>query len=177
MSALFGLTYATYVGIVGASLVAFDGPAVTDAQKAQDEKLWVLTVGKNSPKKDTGAKDGIVSLEYRPQQEMWWRFKPLYAAGVSTDGIVYATAAVRKDFQLGPIQITPHFGPTLYQSKIDQRFSGSELIQFRTGFDILIPITKEVSIGGGYYHISNGNLNRKTSAELDITNISVQYKF
>ena len=172
----FGLTYAVYVAIVGGSMLAFDPPPATPSVTGTPANLWHLSVGRNDPKKGTVGQDGIVTLEYRPETEIGWRFKPLYVVGASVDGAAYIGAAVRKDYQLGPVQVTPFIGPVLYQSFASNAFNSKELIQFRTGFDVLVPINKELSAGMGYYHVSNASLTN-ASAGLDVTKVTLQYKF
>jgi len=170
----FGLTYAMYVAIVGGTLILVDPPPeATTATSAQN--AWLFSVGRNDPDKKPVGENGFLSVEYRPAQEIGWRFKPAYALGVSVDGAAYVTAAVRKDYRLGPVQITPYIGPALYQSKLG-RFESKELLQFRTGFDVFVPLTNKLSFGLGFYHMSNANITNK-SAGLDITRVSLQYRY
>ena len=172
----FGLTYAVYVAIVGGSMLAFDPPPVAPSVTGTPPSLWRASLGFNDPKKGTVGQDGIFTLEYRPETEIGWRFKPLYVVGASVDGAAYLGAAVRKDYQLGPVQVSPFIGPVLYQSQLGNTFKSKELVQFRTGFDVLVPLTKDLSAGAGYYHISNAALTN-ASAGLDVTQVSLQYKF
>jgi hypothetical protein len=171
----FGLTYAMYVAIVGGTLIAVNPApeATTAGVPAQND--WLFSYGRQDPDKKPVGEDGFLSVEYRPAHEIGWRFKPLYALGVSVDGAAYVSAAVRKDYRLGPVQITPYIGPALYQSKLG-RFASKELLQFRTGFDVLVPLTNKVSVGLGYYHMSNAKITN-ASAGLDITRVSLQYRF
>jgi hypothetical protein len=172
----FGLTYAVYVAIVGGSMIAFDPPPATPSVTGTPPSLWQLSLGRNDPKKGTVGQDGIFTLEYRPETEIGWRFKPLYVVGASVDGAGYVGVGVRKDYTLGPVQVTPFIGPVLYQSQLGNTFNSKELIQFRTGFDVLLPISKEFSAGMGYYHVSNAALTG-SSAGLDVTKVTLQYKF
>jgi hypothetical protein len=41
---------------------------------------------------------------------------------------------------------------------------------------VLLPINKELSAGMGYYHLSNAAL-AGSSAGLDVTKVTLQYKF
>jgi hypothetical protein len=95
---------------------------------------------------------------------------------VSVDGAAYVTAAVRKDYRLGPVQITPYIGPALYQSHLGTRFASKELLQFRTGFDVFVPVSNRLSFGLGFYHMSNANITN-ASAGLDVTRLGLQYRY
>jgi len=190
--AVLGLTYATYVALtVGAmALLPSDEDAKQEAAAksttaasgeasqapAAPSGTWLFSYGMNNPNQTSPGKDGFFSAEYWPTEPLFWKLKSIYGAGVSTDGAAYVTAATRRDFKVGPVMITPYTGPILYQSKLGSNWEGRELIQFRTGIDVVIPLTDALSVGAGFYHISNAGLTRR-SAEIDVSRISVQYRF
>lgn len=190
--AVLGLTYATYVALTVGAMAFFPSDehankegATKGVSSADGEALqapagvagkWLFSYGMNNPHKTSPGKDGFLSAEYWPDDPLFWKLKPIYGVGVSTDGAAYVTAATRRDFKVGPVMITPYTGPILYQSKLGSNWEGRELIQFRTGIDVVIPVTNALSIGAGFYHISNAGLTNR-SAEIDVSRISVQYKF
>lgn len=190
--AVLGLTYATYVALtVGAmAFLPSDEQAGNEAggkdrtathseglkAPADASGTWLFSYGMNNPNKTSPGKDGFWSAEYWPSAPLFWKLKPIYGVGVSSDGAAYVTAATRRDFKVGPIMITPYTGPILYQSDPGSKWEGRELIQFRTGIDVVIPVTNALSVGAGFYHISNAGLTTR-SAEIDVSRISVQYRF
>lgn len=190
--AVLGLTYATYVALTVGAMALLpsdehtkDGAAPQRAHSANGEDLkgspdaggrWLFSYGMNNPRKTSPGTDGFLSAEYWPAEPLLWKLKPIYGVGVSTDGAAYITAATRRDFKLGPVTLSPYTGPVLYQSKMGSNWEGRELIQFRTGIDVVIPLTDALSLGAGFYHISNAGLTTR-SAEIDVSRISVQYKF
>ncbi|NTW55725.1 MAG: hypothetical protein HGB20_01615 [Chlorobiaceae bacterium] len=176
---VLGLSYATYVALTAGVLV-FVNPA---EEKTAGENLpihkneWLITAGSNSKSGSDGpGKDVLISVDYRPDSYLFWKFKPLYAFGFAPDGAVYTSFGIRKDYRIGPVQITPFFGPALYQRDIGSRWEAKELLQFRTGFDVMVPVTGEIKIGGGFYHISNGQ-NNDYSADIDVTHATVAFSF
>lgn len=171
----FGMTYAVYVAIVGGSLIAFDPPP-EEATAQPAAPAWLYSLGRNDPVKMTPGADGFLSLEYRPNEDIRWGFKPTYALGLSVDGAAYVSAGIRKDFRVGPLQVTPYFGPAVYQKQLGSEFTPKGLVQFRTGFDVFVPVTPKVSVGLGYYHMSNANMSDE-SAGLDVTRLTVQYRY
>lgn len=170
----FGMTYAMYVAVVGGSLLAFDPPVQPDSSKPVGP-AWAVSVGANDPQKSPVGQDGFLSVDYRPNTEWIGRFKPQWGLGASVDGAVYANLALRKDYRWGAVQVTPYIGPALYQSQADQGLRARELIQFRTGFDVLLHAGPKVSMGLGYYHISNAKLTR-FSAGIDVTRFTLQFQ-
>ena len=169
---LFGINYAMFVGLVGGGMIAFEPPA----HPPQEKTDWLMTVGTNSPRKAPVGQDGFLTVESRPRNELAWGFKPVYAVGLSVDGGAFATVGVRKDYHFGNLQLTQFFGPALYQSELGTDFKAKELVQFRTGFDFIYNINPKLGIGAGFYHISNAKLTTE-SAGVDVTRLSIQYKF
>jgi hypothetical protein len=173
----FGMTYAVYVALVTSSMVALDAPVPPkDAPQAQ-QGTWSYSLGYNDPRKGTPGADGFVNIEYLPNGPALWRgLKPRYDLGVSVDGAVFGSAGLRKDFYVSNVLITPYTGLVAYQSDLGKSYKGRELIQFKTGIDVTVPLTPKVSLGVGYYHISNAGLTR-SSAEIDVSRVLLQYRY
>jgi len=169
----FGVTYAVFVGAI-LGLMAFGKPS--DEMKRRDvgSPNWALTYGQNAPRKSDFGQDGVVTLEYRSDRAMWFDLKPLYAVGTDMKG-AFVAVGLRKDFYFGKLQVTPFFGPALYQSDLSD-FSAGELIQLRTGIDVALPVSDRVRIAVGYYHLSNAR-NDDHTAGIDVTRISIVGRF
>jgi len=168
---LLGLTYAQFVAVVGGAMVAFDGhePVQADASRA------LVSIDHVYKNQGLAVKESMLSVELRPAQEWIWGFKPVYAVGAATDNSAYASLGVRKDYHFGNVQVTPFLGPALYQSKLGT-FKGNELLQFRTGFDVIYNMSPNVGFGVGVYHISNAQIT-KHSADKDMRRLTLQIKF
>ncbi|NTU97994.1 MAG: hypothetical protein HGA62_09310 [Chlorobiaceae bacterium] len=171
---VLGLSYATYVALTAGVLI-FVKPS--DEISPIHKDALMITYGSNSKCGSTGpGKDAFISADYRPDNYLFWKFKSSYAFGFSTDGAVYTAFGIRKDYKIGPVQITPFIGPALYQREIGSHWESKQLLQFRTGFDVMLPVTSEIKIGGGFYHISNGQ-NDDHSANIDVTHATVAFSF
>lgn len=168
---LFGLTYAQFVAVVGGGMLAFDPPPAPPDERTR----YILSWGTNAPDKEPVGRDGFLTLEARPSQTLFWGLKPIYAAGLSVDGGGFLSYGVRKDYHWQRLQFTPNFGPTLYQASLGERFQGRQLIQFRTGFDLLLEVTPQLSVGAGVYHISNAKLTPQ-SAGIDVRRLTLQWR-
>ena len=77
--------------------------------------------------------------------------------------------------QLGPVELTPHFDLGLFQ---DGRggFDARELVQFRSGLDLLVPLGPRMSVGLGYYHVSSARITRR-SADLDVVRLALSWRY
>lgn len=168
---LLGLTYAQFVAIVGGGMLVFD-PA--DHPESLNTHL-VISVGQNAKNKSPVGQNGFLTIEGRPSREIAWGFKPVYSMGLSVDGAGFVGYGVRKDYRWGDLQLTPFFGPVLYQQQIG-RFEAKQLVQFRTGFDVIYNVTPSVGMGLGMYHISNAGLTSE-SAGIDVTRFTLQFKY
>ncbi|WP_421704931.1 hypothetical protein [Aliiroseovarius sp.] len=135
----------------------------------------MVTLGKNAGGKDGIGRDGLASFDFYSEQEWFWNLKPIWAFALSQDGGAFASLGLRKDFYLGEVQISPYTGIALHQSDLSH-FEKRELLQFRTGFDIMVPITDNASFSVGYYHMSNAR-NNEWSASLDVTRFGLVYRF
>ncbi len=170
----FGVTYAVFVGAVWAALV-FGKP--TEEMKRRDVQSpnWSLTWGRNAPDKSAFGQDGVLTIEYRSDQELLFGLKPIYAIGSDFEGGAFVSVGLRKDFYFGRMQITPFFGPALYQSDLGD-FSEGELLQLRTGIDLAYVASDRMRVSIGYFHMSNGQ-NNEHSAGIDVTRLAVSYRF
>lgn len=130
---------------------------------------------------DFGATDddrwryGFVTGEVRPDGAFWRGVKPIYSFGVSGEGAVYLSAGIRGDIPVGGFLVTPHFSVAAYQ---DGRggFDSKELLQFRTGIDAFWPLSHNVWLGIGYYHISNASITDK-SADADVVRVNLMWRY
>lgn len=168
---LLGLTYAQFVAVVGGGMLAFD----PSEHPATQNTHVLITLGQNAEDKSPVGQDGFLTIEGRPAREIGWGFKPVYSLGLSVDGAGFVGYGVRKDYRWGNVQLTPFFGPALYQKEAG-RFEAKELMQFRTGFDVIYNLTPSVGLGFGMYHISNAGLT-SVSAGIDVTRLTLQFKY
>jgi hypothetical protein len=165
------LTYAKFVAAVLGGMVAF-----TPADHPQaDTSNYILSVGTNAPEKSPVGQDGFITLEHRPKNELFWGLKPVHSIGVSVDGAAFVGFGVRQDYHWKNLQITPFFGPVLYQKSLGN-FNSKELIQFRTGFDVMYNVNKNIGVGVGVYHMSNAGLTSQ-SAGIDVTRFLVRINY
>jgi hypothetical protein len=170
---VLGLTYAAYVSLVGASLVAFDESTSSAANHSTQPAPahWVVGVGQTDPQAGARARRQAhqhpsLDLEWRSGQ-VWWRgIKPLVSAGAFADGGAHLGVGVYRDFHWGAWSVTPFTGPVLYQSQLGQSAS-SEILQVRTGFDVKWAISPQTQLGLGHYHLSNAQITRG-SADTDV---------
>ena len=169
----FGVTYGVFVGVI-LGLMAFGKQSEEMKRRDAVSPNWALTYGRNDPEKSDFGQNGVVTIEYRSDHEMWFDLKPLYAFGTDMKGAFFAVG-LRKDFYIGNFQITPFFGPALYQSDLGHPSAG-DLLQFRTGIDFAIPINDRVRLSVGYFHLSNARMD-DYSAGIDVTRISLVGRF
>jgi hypothetical protein len=168
---ILGMTYAKFVAIVLGGMVGFQ-PAEHPASK---DSQWLVTAGTNGKDKTPVGQEGFITVERRPAEELAWGFKPVQSLGLSVDGAGFIGYGVRKDYRWGDVQLTPFFGPVLYQKSLGN-FEAKQLVQFRTGFDVMYNLTPAVGVGVGLYHISNARLTAQ-SAEIDVTRVTLQFKY
>ena len=77
--------------------------------------------------------------------------------------------------QLGAVEVTPHFSVVAWQ---DGRggFEVRELVQFRSGIDLAVPVSPTTSVGLGIFHVSNAGITRR-SANLDVVRLAVLWRY
>lgn len=170
---VLGLTYAAYVSLVGASLVAFDESTSSASADlaAPAPATWVVGVGQTDPQagarlRRQAQRQSSLDVEWRSSQAWWRGIKPLVAAGAFADGGAHVGLGVYRDFQWGALSVTPFTGPVLYQSQLGQS-SSSELLQVRTGFDVKWRVSPQMHMGLGHYHLSNAQITQG-SADTDV---------
>jgi hypothetical protein len=171
---ILGLSYAQFVGIIGTTILF--GPTETPNLDHVGKRDVVVTFGTNATSKSGPGHDGFVTATLKPYDLSFGRFTPIYAIGVSVDGAIFASAGIGKRFDFFGAEIVPHWSPTLYQRNIENGFSQSELIQFRTGFDISFEVMKDFYVNGGFYHISNAGITSK-SAGIDVSHLGMKFRF
>ena len=177
---VLGLTYAAYVALVGGSMIAFDAPREAPGTMPS----WLTAVGRTDPQGGAvtarqAARSTAVDIEWRPDTlgalPLPWGLKPVAAAGAFSDGGAWLGLGVRKDFRVGPVGMTPYTGPVLYQSRLGDGARGNEWLQFRTGFDVWMPVGSAMRLGIGHYHLSNAQIT-KGSADTDVWRLSVAWR-
>ncbi len=149
------------------------GPAAVPAN-AQGTVLLSYGPDFGQPSQDRW-RGGYLTLEQRPDRVIWSALSPIYSFGISGKGDGYVSAGLRADVPLGQWLLTPHFSLAFYQAS-GGGFDSRELIQFRTGFDAFVPVTQQVWLGLGYYHMSNAGITRK-SADLDVVRLGVLWRY
>lgn len=118
--------------------------------------------------------EGLATLEYRSARVLGWGLRPIYGVAVSGQGGILGTAGLHAVFQLGVVEVTPHFSLGLWQDG-SGGFDSDELIQFRTGIDAFLPLSPTVSLGLGIYHVSNAGITSR-SADLDVVRLSLLWR-
>lgn len=181
---MLGLTYAAYVALVGGSMIAFDAPPEAPGTTPPS---WMTAVGRTAPQGGAVTARGAtrrtaVDVEWRPDAlGAWplpWGLKPVAAVGAFSDGGAWLGPGVRKDFRLGSVGITPYTGPVLYQRQLGGGVRinrGKEWLQFRTGFDVWVPVGPTMRLGIGHYHLSNAQIT-KGSADTDVWRVSLAWR-
>lgn len=170
MPLAFRVRHAAVVLLVALGLA---GPAAAPAE-AQGSVLLSYGPDFGQPSRDRW-RGGFLTVEQRPDREIWSALSPVYSFAISGKGAGYVAAGLRADVPLGQWLLTPHFSLAFYQDG-EGGFDSRELIQFRTGFDVFVPVTRQVSMGLGYYHMSNAGLTRK-SADLDVLRLGVLWRY
>lgn len=161
----FGLTYAEFV--FGLGLTMLFGPADQSAQTQQNS----LTFGTAVHFSVTPGDENFITFTHRRSGVVWGKFTPIYALGASDQGTGFASAGLGRPLDVLGIKVLPFTGPALY---FDSK--NSDLLQFRTGFDITQTLGANLTLSGGYYHISNGQAN-VTSADIDVAHIGLNLRF
>jgi hypothetical protein len=119
--------------------------------------------------------EGYLTAEFRSDRDLWRGVRPIYGLAVSREGAVLGTVGVHASFQLGAVEVTPHFSLGLWQDG-EGSFDEDELIQFRTGIDAFLPLSPDVSLGLGVYHVSNAGITSR-SADLDVVRLSLLWRY
>jgi len=170
----FGLTYAMFAGAIALGLLTHS-PGESLRKRDAENGAWLFSLGKNDPQKRGVGINGLASIEYFSEQEWFGDFKPIWAASLDPDGGGFVSLALRKDFYWGPVQISPYIGPALHQRDLT-KFDMDELFQFRTGIDVMYPLTDDVLLGIGFFHMSNSQ-NNDASSDVDVTRFSIVRRF
>lgn len=161
----FGLTYAEFVMGVGLSM--FFGPADVAPQQQQ----WTATLGTATVGAGDPFEENFLTLTHRRDGVVWGKFTPIYGIGLSDQGTGFVSAGLGSPLEVFGIKVMPFTGPALYSDT-----KNSDLIQFRTGFDITQTVTDKLALSGGYYHISNAQ-NNATSADIDVAHLGLKINF
>lgn len=161
----FGLTYAEFV--IGVGLAMFYGPADTSPTARQNS----LTFGTLTHRENLIGTENFATFTQRHDTLIWDKFNPIYAIGVSDKGTAFASAGLGRALDVFGVKIFPFTGPALYISN-----DNKDLLQFRTGFDITQTLGSNLTLTGGYYHISNAQAN-DPSADIDVAHLGIAWRF
>lgn len=163
-------------GLALAGLVAAGALGLPAGAAAQEQGSVLLSFG---PDLGFGGRrawrEGVLTGEYRSASPALWGLRPVYSFAASRQGAVLLGAGLHGRLGLGPVALTPHFSLGLYQ---DGRggFDARELVQFRSGVDLLVPLGPRMSVGLGYYHVSNAGITRR-SADLDVVRLALSWRY
>ena len=125
---------------------------------AQDAPSLVFGAGAagiwhhNSHVRDTVA---VASMEYRSNQNLFWRLKPLAGALVTSDRSAYVHGGIYGDWAFASRwNAALHFSAGAYghgeENNLCNRF------EFQEGVDVMYRMNKGWRIGGSLRHLSNG---------------------
>jgi hypothetical protein len=143
---------------------------------ADDRRAVLLSFGPDYGAGSSRAwNEGYLTAEHRSDRDLWRGLRPIYGLAVSREGAALGTVGVFAAFQLGAVEITPHFSLGLWQDGAGG-FDEDELIQFRTGIDAFLPLSPDVSVGLGIYHVSNAGITSR-SADLDVVRLSLLWRY
>ncbi len=172
--------YALLASAVVGSLLFSPG----DRTRAGDE--WLISAGRSVKHRGEFGHEGLYTVEYRPgaaavtddPDSRWgrrWRdLHPVFGLGASPDHTLYLYAGWRKELRWGPVRLSPSFSPVLFQPFGDS--DPHARLQFRTAIEVHALPVGAVELGGGYFHISNGTLNR-SNADIDALFLSLRLRF
>ena len=161
------------MGRSAAKFACFASACIVIASSGHADDRWLVAPGYNSGGNETGS---FVTVDYRPDKELFWRLKPQYAVGLSADGAAYVSFGSRIDLRIGDVRITPYSGPALYHAGQSGVSASDALIQFRSGIDIAVPLNDRLSLSAGYMHVSNADL-FDYSADAEIFRVGLEFTF
>jgi hypothetical protein len=161
-----------YADFVFATLLLL-GATPESLESKQEMTHW--RAGRNDGDKHGPGKHGVVSVDYLGTTRLapGMGLKPYFAFGASNDGMRYLGVGTYKRLAWGPFEVLPSAGPVLYDSRGSD--GTSERLQFRTGIEVLAPLSPRLALGVGFYHLSNANLTRDT-AGVDVTYASLRLR-
>lgn len=160
----FGLTYGAFVAGIGLSM--FFGPLDTSAPQSSRAMSFGTEVVPW-----TQGTEVFATFTQIGDQVIWHRFQPIYALGLSDQGAAFISVGLGRRLDVFGVKIMPFTGPTLY---FDNR--ANDILQFRTGFEISTSLDENLSLTGGFYHISNGQANA-ASADVDVAHLGLSLLF
>jgi lipid A 3-O-deacylase len=85
-----------------------------------------------------------------------WALRPFLAATVTTDGAVYGWTGIAYDLRLGPLTLSPSFGPGLYHQ--GDGIDLGHVVEFRTQLEAAFHLGSRSRIGVSFAHMSNAGL-------------------
>jgi hypothetical protein len=98
-----------------------------------------------------------LGLGYRRGRPVW-AFRPFVSLMVTTDRALYGWTGIAYDLGIGPVTLTPSFGPGLYS-----RGRGIDLghpLEFRSQIEAAFRLNARSRIGLSFSHMSNAHLSR-----------------
>ena len=106
---------------------------------------------------------GAFGAEYRSRAILWWKLRPFFGAGVTTDGSLYGYGGIRFATYFGEhVVISPSLAVGAY-SRGDGKDLGSPPVVFRSGLDFEYAFADGMRVGLAYHHISNAKLLGQTT--------------
>lgn len=158
------------------------------ADRARSSDEWLISAGRNVQHRGEFGHTGLYTLEYRPAvatpapteapRRLWSMdlqdLRPVFGLGASPDHTRYFYAGWRKELRWGQLRLSPSFSPVLFQP-----FGQSDphaRLQFRTAIEVHALPLGPAELGGGYFHISNGTLNRR-NADIDALFLSLRLSY
>lgn len=156
-----------YAGFVFATLagVAAGPEGVPERHEQMQVRFGHNAAGKHGP-----GKGGVVSMEVLAAgsgSRLFW------AVGGSGDGMQYAGIGLARTIDWGRFRLQPSFCPTLYLS--GRGTGGAERVQFRTSMELQYRALQGITLGVGFFHISNAGLS-PYSAGVDVVYGSLQFR-
>ena len=118
---------------------------------------------------DNGAAD--FRAEYRPDQKIFWEFKPWLGAEVTSQASLWGGGGLLLDMNLSnEFYLTPSLGAGLYTH------GGSDLdlghiLQFRTQLEAGMKLDNGSRVGLSFGHMSNAGLDEDENPGTEILNI------
>ena len=112
---------------------------------------------------DDGQRAALFGIQHQDEtlerETFLGRLSPITGAFITENSAAYIYTGVEWNFDLGGIKFTPSFAPGLY-SEGDGKDLG-HVIEFKSELQASFNISKDMSLGMSYNHISNASIGDK----------------
>jgi lipid A 3-O-deacylase len=112
---------------------------------------------------DEGQRAALFGIQHQDEtlerETFLGRLSPITGAFITENSAAYIYTGVEWNFDLGGIKFTPSFAPGLY-SEGDGKDLG-HVIEFKSELQASFNISKDMSLGMSYNHISNASIGDK----------------